>query len=165
MFEFEELKALVASVERADSDRGGGYRAISVDSKDIYRCCELLRDRFDYPLLLDITAVDRLKLTARPKVRFKLVYIFRHANFRDTLIVETPLREGEEKLESITSLFFSADWLERETYDQYGIEFTALLPALIAAVISYMVFSLIFPYKPLFSIMCKAKCKHITITG
>jgi len=124
MFEFEELKALVASVERADSDRGGGYRAISVDSKDIYRCCELLRDRFDYPLLLDITAVDRLKLTARPKERFKLVYIFRHANFRDTLIVETPLREGEEKLESITSLFFSADWLERETYDQYGIEFT-----------------------------------------
>ncbi len=37
-----------------------------------------------------------------------------------------------------------------EVLYKYGIEFTAILPALIAAVISYMVFSLIFPYEPLF---------------
>lgn len=37
-----------------------------------------------------------------------------------------------------------------EVLYKYGIEFTAILPALIAAVISYMIFSLIFPYEPLF---------------
>ncbi len=37
-----------------------------------------------------------------------------------------------------------------EVLYKYGIEFTAILPALISAVISYMVFSLIFPYEPLF---------------
>ena len=37
-----------------------------------------------------------------------------------------------------------------EVLYKYGIEFTAILPALISAVISYLIFSMIFPYEPLF---------------
>ena len=33
------------------------------------------------------------------------------------------LSEADLKVQSITDLYASADWLEREAYDQYGIQF------------------------------------------
>ncbi len=76
-----------------------------------------------YTLLLDITAIDNLYKSHPPMTRFELIYILRHENFKDVRSYKVPVGDPEIGVETITSLFASADWAEREVYDQYGIHF------------------------------------------
>tara|TARA_B100000674_G_C37682764_1_gene842306 strand:+ start:238 stop:822 length:585 start_codon:yes stop_codon:yes gene_type:complete len=69
--------------------------------------------------LLDITAVDHPSRESR----FDLVYILQSLKNNKKLILTTFLKENEV-IESITSIYKSADWYERECYDLFGIEFT-----------------------------------------
>ena len=55
--------------------------------------------------------------------RFELVYVLRHSNFKDIRIYKVPVADPEIGVETVSGLFASADWAEREVYDQYGIYF------------------------------------------
>ena len=72
-------------------------------------------------MLLDITIIDYLDYPAPPPTRFALVYIIRHKDFKECIILKTYL--SEPKCLSVTSIYKAADWLERECYDQYGVIF------------------------------------------
>ena len=72
-------------------------------------------------MLLDITVIDYLDYPSPPPTRFALVYIIRHKDFKERIILKTYL--SEPRCLSITSIYKAADWLERECYDQYGIIF------------------------------------------
>ena len=76
-----------------------------------------------YTLLLDMTAIDNLYKSHPPMTRFELIYILRHENFKDVRSYKVPVSDPGIGVETITSLFASADWAEREVYDQYGIHF------------------------------------------
>ncbi|HIP18004.1 MAG TPA: NADH-quinone oxidoreductase subunit C, partial [Sulfurovum sp.] len=76
-----------------------------------------------YTLLLDITAIDNLYKSHPPLTRFELVYILRHENFKDLLVYKVPVKDPDVGVESVSSLYASADWAEREVFDQYGIHF------------------------------------------
>ena len=77
----------------------------------------------NFTLLLDITAIDNLTKINPPATRFELVYILRHSDFKHTKIIKVALKNEALSIESISSLFESASWAEREVYDQYGIHF------------------------------------------
>ena len=68
--------------------------------------------------LIDITAVD---YPERDK-RFKMVYLLLSHEKNSRIKVEFDIKEGEI-LSSLTSTFPSANWMEREVFDMYGIEF------------------------------------------
>ncbi|MFL2886754.1 MAG: NADH-quinone oxidoreductase subunit C [Candidatus Pelagibacter sp.] len=68
--------------------------------------------------LIDITAVD---YPERDK-RFKLVYLLLSHENNLRIVVECNIKDGEI-VPSITSIFPSANWMEREVFDMYGIEF------------------------------------------
>ncbi len=72
-------------------------------------------------MLLDITVIDYLDYPHAPSTRFALVYIIRHKDFKEFVLLKTYL--SEPKCLSITSIYKAADWLERECYDQYGVIF------------------------------------------
>ncbi len=80
---------------------------------------EKFSDGFNY--LLDITAIDYSEYIIKQEEDFALVYILRHENFKEHLVLKTYL--PELKIETISDVFKGADWLEREVYDQYGITF------------------------------------------
>ena len=82
-----------------------------------------LKENLGFTLLLDITAIDNLNKSHPSSTRFELVYILRHSAFEETKVIKVAVEEPEEGVESISSLFSSADWAEREVYDQYGIHF------------------------------------------
>jgi NADH-quinone oxidoreductase subunit C/D len=85
---------------------------------------EELRERIKelgYELLLDLTAVDYLKYPIKTECRFELVYIFRSLKSYKTKTLKVKLKTDE--IESISDLYEGANWLERETFDQYGIIF------------------------------------------
>ena len=68
--------------------------------------------------LIDITAVD---YPERDK-RFKMVYLLLSHEKNSRIKIEFDIKEGEI-LYSITKIFPSANWMEREVFDMYGIKF------------------------------------------
>jgi NADH-quinone oxidoreductase subunit C len=56
--------------------------------------------------------------------RFWLVYELSSNDLRHRLRVKVGLHEDDLHVPSVTGLFPTADWHERETFDFYGIEFT-----------------------------------------
>ena len=68
--------------------------------------------------LIDITTVD---YPERDK-RFKMVYLLLSHEKNSRIKIEFDIKEGEI-LSSLTSIFPSANWMEREGFDIYGVEF------------------------------------------
>ena len=68
--------------------------------------------------LIDITAVD---YPERDK-RFKMVYLLLSHEKNSRIKIEFDIKEGEI-LSSLTPIFPSANWMEREVFDMYGVEF------------------------------------------
>jgi len=81
------------------------------------------KEQLGFTLLLDITAIDNLNKTEQTPTRFELIYILRHETFKEVLCYKVVVEDETVGVESISSLFGSAEWAEREVYDQYGIHF------------------------------------------
>src|SRR5574341_1011973 len=73
--------------------------------------------RFDLPL--DITAVDYIG--QRP--RFEIVYHLYSTTPRHRLRLKARVAEEQPVIPSVTPVWVGANWLERETYDMYGVRF------------------------------------------
>ena len=68
--------------------------------------------------LIDITVVDYPEQTQR----FKVVYLFLSHEFNQRMILSYFINESEV-ITSLTSIFPSANWMEREVFDMYGVNF------------------------------------------
>ena len=68
--------------------------------------------------LIDITVVDYPERTQR----FKIVYLFLSHEFNQRMILSYDINENEI-IPSITTIFPSANWMEREVFDMYGVSF------------------------------------------
>ncbi len=67
--------------------------------------------------LVDITAVDY----PEENQRFKLTYLLLSHEFNNRIILNYSISENEV-IPSITEIFPSANWMEREVFDMYGIK-------------------------------------------
>ncbi len=68
--------------------------------------------------LIDITVVDY----PEKNKRFDVVYLFLSHEFNQRLVLKYSISENEV-IPSLTSVFPSANWMEREVYDMYGVSF------------------------------------------
>ena len=68
--------------------------------------------------LIDITVVDYPEETQR----FKVVYLFLSHEFNQRMILSYNISENEV-IASLTPIFPSANWMEREVFDMYGVSF------------------------------------------
>ena len=78
---------------------------------------------FKFSLLLDVTAIDYLEYPVAQEARFAVVYTLRNWQKNMVVQVRTPVHDPEVGLPTATHLWDSANWGEREVYDQYGIRF------------------------------------------
>ena len=91
-----------------------------IDSDDIIDVILFLKTNVNtkFRQLIDITAVD----FPEKEQRFKIVYLLLSHEFNTRVLIEFNISEGE-KIPSLTKIFPSANWMEREVFDMYGIDF------------------------------------------
>ena len=95
-----------------------GQNFIVANPEAVVPILEYLKLEADFDYLVDITAVDWLK---RPE-RFDLVYIVYSFHRNERVRVKTHISDGY-KPETAVGVHLTANWLEREVFDMFGIEF------------------------------------------
>jgi len=93
---------------------------INIDEKNLMDVIFFLKTNSEskFRQLIEITAVDYPEKDRR----FNVVYLLLSHENNKRIIVDYNIKENEV-VSSITSLFPSANWMEREVFDMYGIEF------------------------------------------
>ena len=93
---------------------------LSINSEDLLDVILLLKTNKDtkFKQLIDITAVDY----PENKKRFKIVYLLLSHEFNQRILISYFINENE-KISSLVKTFPSANWMEREIFDMYGIKF------------------------------------------
>jgi len=96
------------------------YLTIEIEIEDITEVILFLKtnEKCKFRQLTDITAVDY----PRKEKRFKLVYLLLSHENNHRLIINSNIEE-KTTVSSITKIFPSANWMEREVFDMYGITF------------------------------------------
>lgn len=94
-----------------------------IDARDIKSTITRLKNEEDYTLLLDVTAVDYLQYPDVTPSRFAVIYILRTSDFKKQISIKSYVDDNTLEVDSISDLYYSADWAERETFDQYGVKF------------------------------------------
>ena len=105
-----------------DSHNFRGDQTVTIKKQGIIELFKFLRDdpRLDFNFLMDLTAVDYLN---RKDDRFEIVYHLYSLSHNIRLRVKIPVSESDCTIESIWSLWKTANWYEREVWDLYGIKF------------------------------------------
>ena len=101
---------------------------IWIDKKDLIPVLKYLKSEiiFPYKLLYDLTAIDERTRKFRndqPKSDFTVVYHLTSFERNDDLRIKVALNTINLTLPSVTSVWESANWYEREVYDMFGINF------------------------------------------
>ena len=93
---------------------------VTINSEDLLDVILLLKTNknIKFRQLIDITAVDY----PENKKRFKIVYLLLSHEFNQRIILSYFISENE-KISSLTKIFPSANWMEREIFDMYGVKF------------------------------------------
>jgi len=96
---------------------------VVIEKDSLVTVCRFLRDdsRCAFEIMLDITAVDGLEMNLEP--RFEMVYHFKSLTNANRIRIKVPLEEDDCRIASISHLWKSADWYERECFDMFGIIF------------------------------------------
>jgi NADH-quinone oxidoreductase subunit C len=93
---------------------------IEINENELIEVVHLLKsnDLFKFKQLIDIAGVDY----PEKEKRFQLVYLFlsHEKNTRIKLMIKLNI---EQTVCSLTKIFPSANWMEREVFDMYGVKF------------------------------------------
>jgi NADH-quinone oxidoreductase subunit C len=78
-----------------------------------------LRDDGGFEMLMDVTAVDYLGDTPR----FEVVYHLYSIDHNERVRLKVRVEEAAAQIPSVVDVYPSANWMEREVFDMYGIDF------------------------------------------
>ncbi len=96
-----------------------GEVTVTVKKDNIVELCNYLKSSLGYNLLTDVTAVDYLGKSPR----FNVVYNMYSIPAKDRLRVKAQVEEADGTIDTVSGVWSTAEWLEREVYDLFGIKF------------------------------------------
>jgi NADH/F420H2 dehydrogenase subunit C len=95
----------------------GDFLGLEVDRTNLVAVCRFLRDQLGFDLLSSISGVDMLD-------HLETVYHLRSLTRGQILQIKVRLDHEKPEVDSVVSVWPTANWLERETYDMFGIKFS-----------------------------------------
>ena len=96
-----------------------GMLVVVVSPADLFGTAQRLKSEFGFDLFLDVTAIDWPERTPR----FDVVYHFYSTTHTIRVRLKTRVPDTEPIVDSLVSLYGSANFMERECHDMYGIVF------------------------------------------
>ncbi|MBX7171266.1 MAG: NADH-quinone oxidoreductase subunit C [Pyrinomonadaceae bacterium] len=111
----EENSAWVAEVKDAL-----GEITVTVPRESIVDVCSFLKTKHSFDLLADLCGADR---GVEEDPRFEVNYHLFSTKHHNRLRLKVLLSEDEPNLNSVSFIWKTANWHERETYDLVGIIF------------------------------------------
>lgn len=93
-----------------------------VTNQSLVEVLKFLKQELGFDSLMDITAVDYLNYEGATD-RFGVVYVTLNSTTAERLILKTFVNDPDPELPTVSHLWGTADWLEREVYDMFGIRF------------------------------------------
>ena len=108
--------AQITGKEVAPKSIKGDYLGIEVDRSNLVAVCRFLRDQLGFDMLSCISGVDMLD-------HLETVYHLRSLTRKQLFQIKVRLDHEKPEVDSVVSVWPTANWLERETYDMYGIKF------------------------------------------
>ena len=115
----EELKILITELlPTAAFDETGEWLNITIESKDWLSFAQQLRNngslQFDY--LFCLTCIDW-------KTHLTMVYHLSSTKYRHNIVVKAQLDKNNPEIESVSRIWCTADFHEREVYEMFGVNF------------------------------------------
>lgn len=115
----EELKTIITgSLPSATFEEGGEWLNVYVEPTDWLPFAKLLRHKeafcFDY--LFCLTCVDW-------KTHLTMVYFLSSTRYRHNIVVKAKLDVSDPEIESVSKIWRTAEFNEREVYEMFGVNF------------------------------------------
>lgn len=98
-----------------------GEVTVTVPRDAVIDVCEFLRDTQSFDMLADLCGADR---GPEEDPRFEVNYHLFSTTHHKRLRLKVLLSDDDPTVESATTVWRTAEWHERETYDLLGIKFT-----------------------------------------
>jgi len=115
----EDPIAAALSEHVVESGVSFGMLVLRIHPSTLLQVVTQLKDAFGFDLFLDVTAIDYPARTPR----FDVVYHFLSPRLNRRVRLKLAIGEPDPVVQSLTSLYGAARYMERETHDMYGIRF------------------------------------------
>ena len=97
-----------------------GMPELRLRAENLLAVVQRLKGEFGFELFLDVTAIDH----AERSPRFEVVYHFYSRPLKARIRLKVAAPDDEPAVPTLTSLYGSARYMEREVHDMYGVVFT-----------------------------------------
>ena len=116
----EAFPEISGAIERVVVDRG--ELTLHIKPERIAEVCQMIRDdpALRFELCSSVSGVDYLGADPR---RLHVIYQLTSLTYRRLIRLEAAVSAEEPHLPSVTSVYPTADWQEREAYDMFGVIF------------------------------------------
>ncbi len=106
-----------------------GIATIWTEKNNLLPILKYLKSEISLPfkMLYDLTGIDertRTNRTGQPDSDFTVVYHLTSFERNEDIRIKVPLKGDNLTISSITGIWESANWYEREVYDMFGINFS-----------------------------------------
>jgi NADH-quinone oxidoreductase subunit C len=115
----QDLKARSGAFLSEPTEFRGEITVNLLDAAQIAAVCQVAKRELGFDYLVDISSVDNYP----DDPRFTVVYELYGYTHRCHLRLKTDVSEEQSELPTVTAVWKTADWHEREIYDMMGIRF------------------------------------------
>jgi len=115
----EQLQARFGALLSPPLEFRGEISLRLLDAERTAEICAYAKSELKFDYLVDISSVDHWG----EDPRFELVYEMYGYGHREHLRLKTSVTEGKNEVPTVTSVWRTANWHEREIYDMMGIRF------------------------------------------
>ena len=114
-----KIKTKFGDVVSEPAEFRGEISLVLSDPKKIEKVCRFAKDKLGFDMLLDATSIDNYG----DDPRWTLVYELYGTAHATHLRIKTSVGEEKGELPTVSGVWATADWHEREIFDMMGIRF------------------------------------------